>query len=247
MKLSCPKCSHACGMFQGECPECGFSLSLQSVLGFYWNRFCEKLSMSTSLRCPQCGFANPLKAAHCEKCQAPLTVESAVNSVVDPPRRRWRKFLSEVTPATKRRIQWCYLIFSAASLWWLLAYVEKDGGSWFPNMLLSIIYVAVLSFFGLWLIPRRVFRNVFGLASRLVKLALALNGLSAMLLVQLFIKVWWVRAGTLAGLFVVAWFGAMLLHRYILPMVAQTEAAFLGNSPNELRPSDPQGRTTRID
>ena len=218
------------------------------MLRHYWQRLGEKLSRTTALRCPQCGFANPIKTTHCQKCQAHLSVSLATDVIVAPPRRRWHQFLREVTPETKRRLQWCYVIFSAASLWWLLAMVEKDTQSWVPSMLLSVIYVAVMSFFGLWLIPRQMFIKVFRFASRPVKLGLALNSLSLMLLVQLFIKEWWVRAGTLAGLFVVAWFGAMILHRFILPMVAETEAVFLGTTPaSELHSTAPQGRTAKFD
>lgn len=247
MKFACPNCSHAGGIFRGKCPACGFSLGLWSLLKFYARRISEKLSKATALRCPKCDFANPIKAIRCAKCNAHLSVSLATDVVMDRPRKGWQNFLRGVTPQTKRRIQWSYLIFSAASLWWLLAYVEKSGGSNWPlYMALSIIYVAVLSFFALWLIPRRVFINVFRKAAALVKLALTLNGLSLMLLVQLFIKVWWVRALTLIGLFVVAWFGAWVFHRFILPMVAETEAVFLGG-PVAFDSTGPQGRSARVD
>jgi len=144
-------------------------------------------------------------------------------------------------------MQWCYLIFSAASLWWLLAFVEERGGeSWPIYMALSIIYVAVIAFLALWLIPRRIFINISRRAAALVKLSLALNGLSATLLIQLFIKGWWVRALTLSGLFLVIWLGAWVFHRFLLTMAAETEAAFLGGS----APFDHtarQGRSARVD
>ena len=249
MKLACPKCSHANGIFKGDCPGCGFSLSLTSILKFYAGRISDKLSRATSLRCPKCGFANPVKANFCGQCKSHLSVGLATDAVVARPRKRWLKFLSEVTPGTKRGIQWCYLIFSATSLWWLLAYVEEKGGKTWPlYMLVSVIYVSVLAFFALWLIPRQVMINVFRKGARLVKLALALNGLSLMLLVQLFVKVWWVRALTLAGLFFVVYIGAWIFHRIILPMVNETEAVFLGTPPsNQFDHTAPQGRTTRID
>jgi hypothetical protein len=249
MKWACPKCSRACGIFQGKCPGCGLPLHLWSVLKFYWRRISEKLSMATSLRCPKCGFANPIKTSFCGQCKSHLSVGLATEQVVQRPRNRWHQFLREVTPQTRRRIQWTYLIFSAASLWWLLAYVENNGGTTWPlYMALSIIYVAVLAFFGLWLIPRLVFINVSRRSPPLVKLALALNGLSLMLLVQLFIKEWWVRALTLAGLFVVAWLGSWVLQRIILTRLAETEAMFLDTPRSDgFDPSDPQGRTARVD
>ena len=247
MKLACPKCSHACGLFQRECPECGFALTIGSAFKFYRPRLAEKFFKAASLRCPKCESANPLNSTFCGNCKAHLSVSLATEKIVRRPQNRVQQFLIGVTPATKRRVHWCYLVFSAALLWWMLAYVEHDTSSWIPYMLLSVIYVTVLSFFGLWLIPRQVFLNVFGRAARLVKLGLALNSLSLMLLVQIFIKIWWVRAGTLAALFIVAWFASWLLHTYLLPMVYETKAVFLGSDSDNFGPSTPQGGRARFD
>jgi hypothetical protein len=183
-------------------------LSFWSVLKLYWHRLWEWFFKAASLRCPRCQFANPLNATTCGKCQAQLTVELATEQVLHPPRQRWLKFKREATPGTKRRIQWAYLVSSAALLWWLLAYVEDHGGHLWPlYMALSVVYVAVILFLMFWLVPRQVFLSVSRRATRLVKLALALNGFALMILMQLFIKEWWVRTLTLAGLFVVLWLG----------------------------------------
>jgi hypothetical protein len=235
-------------MFQGKCPCCGLSLSFWSVLKLYWHRFWEWFFKAASLRCPRCQFANPLNATTCGKCQAQLTVELATEQVLHPPRQRWLKFKREATPGTKRRIQWAYLVSSAALLWWLLAYVEDHGGHLWPlYMALSVVYVAVILFLMFWLVPRQVFLSVSRRATRLVKLALALNGFALMILMQLFIKEWWVRTLTLAGLFVVLWLGFRIFYQFILRSAAEAESIFLGNQPNTLDPTAPQGRTTRID
>ena len=247
MKFACPQCAHSCGLFKGVCPNCGFSLSLGSVVKFYGRRLREFLTHATALRCPQCGFANPVKARRCQQCQSDLTVRLAVNAVVDPPRRRWHNFLRAVDPQTKRRIRWVHFIFSAVLLWWLLGYAESRGDALYMSIALSVIYVAVLAFFALWLIPRQIFRNVFGRATPLVKLSLALNALALMLALQLLIQVWWARALILAALFVVAWFGAFFLHRFILPMTNETAAVFLGEDAPEYDPKSPQGRHARFD
>jgi hypothetical protein len=234
-------------MFERVCPHCGCSLTLGSVLKLYWHRWRDTLTKTTALRCPRCRFPNPVKARRCDQCQADLTVQLAVHSVVEPSRHRWQEFLRRASPATKRRIQWVFLMFSAGLLWWLLAYVENHGGSAWPlYMALSIIYVAVVAFFALWLIPKKVFQGVFRWAPPLVKLALALNGLSLMLIVELLIRGWWARALILAGLFGVAWAGALLLYEYILPMAAVTEEVFLG-SQTQYDPSSPQGRKVRLE
>ena len=247
MKFACPQCSSSCGLFKGVCPNCGFSLSLGSVVKFYGRRLREFLTNATALRCPQCSFANPVKARRCEHCQSDLTVRLAVHAVVDPPRRRWHNFLRAIDPQTKRRLRWAYFVFSAALLWWLLAYAETKGSTLFMGMALSVIYVAVLAFFALWLIPRQIFRNVFRRATPLVKLSLALNALALMLALQLLIQVWWARALILAALFVVAWVGAWVLHRLILTMANETAAVFLGDDAPEYDSRSPQGRHARFD
>ncbi len=247
MRFACPQCSHACGLFKGVCPSCGLSLTLGSVLRFYGQQMKAFLSRTTALRCPHCGAANPVKASTCVNCQTDLTVRVAMESVLSTPRQRWHNFLRSIDAPTRRRIQWVYLIFSAALLWWLLGYFEKHGSSLFLSMALSVIFVAVLAFFALWLIPRRIFRSVFLGASRIVKLALAFNGLALTMGVQLWIHVWWARALTLAGLFVIIWLGAWCLHRLILPMTNETAAVFLGNDSRDFDTEADQGRTAKWD
>jgi hypothetical protein len=247
MKFACPRCSAACGLFKGACPNCGLSLTLGSLLKFYFHRTREVLSQASALSCPACGFPNPLQARECANCHSDLSVRVAMDSVVEPRRRRWHRFLRGIAPENKRRIQWVYLIFSAALLWWLLAYVEHHGGdSWVSCMLLSVVYVAVLAFCALWLIPRKIFRTVFHRATARTKLSLALNALSLMIVLQLCIREWWARAATLAGMFAVAWFAGWLLYRFILPMAQITENVFLGPD-REFDPAAPQGRSARFD
>ena len=203
------------------------------------------LTHATRLRCPQCGFPNPVKALCCAQCRSDLTVRLAVESVVAPPRRRWHRFLRSFDATTKRRIRWVYLLFSAALLWWLVGYVESHGGTPIGGFALSVVYVAVLAFFALWLIPRQVFRSVFRATPRLVRLAVALNLLTLMLGLQLLINAWWARALILGGLFFLAWSGLHLLHRFILPVTEQTAAVFLGDDTFDSR--SPQGRNARFD
>jgi hypothetical protein len=246
MKFACPQCSQACGLLTGVCPHCGLSLSLNSVLKFYWRRLRDGLTRATRLRCPQCGFPNPVQARGCAQCQSDLTVRLAVESVVAPPRRRWHRWLRGLDATTKRRIRWGYLLGSAALLWWLLGYVAGHGGTPVWGFLLSVVYVAALAFGALWLIPRRVFRGVFRETPRLVRLAVALNLLTLMLGLQLLINAWWARALILGGLLFLAWWGLHLLHRFILPVTNQTAAVFLDDD-SSYDSASPQGRNARFD
>src|ERR1035437_10236068 len=180
MKCACPICGWPCGMFKGQCPKCGFSRSLGAVLKFYWQYLSHSLTRTTALRCPKCGFPNPLKAVSCERCHCDITVAGAATTVTEPARRRWQDFKRNASRGTMWRLQWAYLVFSVVLLWSLLSYVEKHGGKFWPfYMLLSIVYVAVLSYFALWLIPRKNFIGLFRFASRLVKLGLDVEDLLA--------------------------------------------------------------------
>ena len=247
MKFACPVCGWPCGMFKGQCPKCEFSLSLGSVLKFYWQYLSHSLTRTTALRCPKCGFPNPLNAISCESCHCDITVAGAAAKVTEPARKRWQDFKRNASRGTMWRLQWTYVVISAVLLWELLSYVAGHGGKFWPfYMLLSILYVAVLSYFALWLIPRKVFVVVFRFGSRLVKLGLALNGLSLMIIVQLLIRGWLRQALILAGLFVVAWAAAFLLYFKILTMTAATEAVFLGSG-SDFDPQAPQGRSARTD
>lgn len=246
MKWACPKCGHACRWLAGACPECGFPLTVGAAARHYWHQFQSWLPRVTAVECPQCHQATPLTSKTCVACGAPITVQAAIDETLTPPKRRWARFKRESSPQTWRRLRRCHFLLSAALLWWLLGYVEQhDPGTWVRHAALSVVYLAVLAFLAAWLAPRHIF-FAFSRASRLLKLSLVLNYLSALVLLQLFIGVWWVRALVLAGLFAVTWLGAVLLCRWIMPVAAETAQVFLGADPR-FDASAPQGRAAHYD
>jgi predicted amidophosphoribosyltransferase len=108
-------------------------------MAFYWRRLRRGVKEQTALRCAACGQAAPLNATVCPHCQTPITVDSTMHAVLDPPRQRWLRFLIQATPETRRRIQWAYLLASGLALWWMLADLEKkQTNELFRDALLSV-------------------------------------------------------------------------------------------------------------
>lgn len=246
MSWACPKCGHACPWTARECPVCSFPLTLGAVTRHYWHRLRTGLSRATAVECPECQQATPITRKFCVHCGAALTVQAAVNVTVAPTQRRWANFKRHSSPQTWRRIRYCYFLFSASLLWWFLTYVETHhAGSRIAYIALSVVYLSVLSFLAAWLAPRHIF-FAFSRASRLAKLSLILNYLTALLGLQLWIAAWWGQALSLAGLFFVTWLGAVLLCRWIMPVAAATADVFLGSAPG-FDASAPQGREARYD
>ncbi|MCX6917624.1 MAG: zinc ribbon domain-containing protein [Verrucomicrobia bacterium] len=249
MVFACPKCAQAVRLSQAACPACGFSLTLGAVVAHYWSRLTHRVREQSAIRCPQCGQASPLASETCPHCHFEITVDSTVNAVLEPPRRRWRLFVGNASPATRRRIQWAYLLSSGLFIWWLLAYIEEHHPDhWVRHAMLSAVYCAVLAFIVLLLTPRKLLAAISQRTTALVKLALLLNYLSFVLLLQMWIGTWWVRAIILAGVFGVTWLAAWLLTSVILPMTNQVRGIYEppnANSPFD--PAAPQGRRGRYD
>ena len=230
MNIRCPQCQyHACGFFDRACPQCGFPLTLGSLLKFYAARVRVWLRPLSLMQCPHCREAIPLTAKVCPDCGRTPTMQAIMHASVAPARKRlekWEKAYAQASPQTKkrikRRIQWPYLLLSLGLLWWLLAYVEQHAGMrWYGWAALSIIHLAALGFFAAWLFPRPLLRTIWT-ASGMMKLSLALNVFSGILLLQLCIGAWQEGAQMLATLFAVVWLSAFLLVGYVWPMAGFT-------------------------
>lgn len=200
------------------------------------------------VKCPECGRAIPITTKVCANCRTPFTVGSALNSVIEPPRQRWREALHRASPETKRRAQWLYLLLSGALLWWLLAYVaESQGNAWVKAALLSVIFLATLGLLLVFLVPRHVVQKFSRRSPRLMKLAFVVNYLTGLLLLQIAIGEWWDRALTLAGLLVVTYVGAMVLCRLLWPAAQEFRGIYERENQGPFDPSAPQGRRGRFD
>ena len=210
MHFSCPRCHHnQLKLTDQVCPHCGLGLTVPALCRHYWQTLRDGFTRAAVTRCPKCHQEVPLSATVCAQCGQATDLDASIEATLEPPRRRWRTFLRSATPATRRRIQWVYLLGSAAGLWWMLAYVEEHfTQKWLGYAALSVVYLAVLSFLAVSLIPPRVFQTLNRRASIPVKLALVANYLTLLLLLQVIIGAWWARALLVAGLFLITWLGA---------------------------------------
>ena len=226
---------------QAACP-CGFPLTLWSIIKYYWDRLRVRVQRMLVIECPGCKQAIPVNAKTCPhpQCGISITVDATIDESFGPLKSGWSEFLKNVTPKTVRFIQWLYLMLSLALLWGLLDYTEKHhADNWAELAGLSVVYLAVLSFLALMILPGRLFHAFSHGASWRIKLALVGNYFTLLLLLQIAIVAWWARALTLAMLFGVTLVGIWVLRLLLLPMVAKPEAS------NEFDPSAPQGRRGR--
>ncbi len=249
MKIACPKCESAVSVSQSKCPACGFSFRLGDIVTYYWKKTTRWFQFSSELRCPSCHVACPMTARACPACGTGLTVSAAVNETLNPARKRWRAFLDDITPDTKRHVQWVYLLLSVTVLWWLLAYIEEHNAShWLDDALLSIIYLASFGRIALLIVPKRLIRVVARNASLLVKFSLILNYLSLMLTLQIMIGSFWMRATILAGVFFGTFVAAWIFCCLFWPLSLQVRLAFEEENLNKpFDPSAPQGRNAKFD
>lgn len=94
--------------------------------------------------------------------------------------------------------------------------------------------------------PKSVWGAFIVRFSRLMKLSIVVNYLTALLLMQHFIHTWMVRANILAGLFIATWCGAWLLCRFLWPIHLETVSILLGGGGNGgFDCADAQGRTVK--
>lgn len=208
----------------------------------YVKRLWGHVRANANFQCPRCGEAVPVNAKVCPNpgCGQPITLDAAMAA----PRQRWQRFLANADTETMRRVQWGYLILSAAVLWSLLAFVEQRYSEhWIRHALLSVVYLAVFGFLAPLIVPRHVFRVIATRTGWRVRLGLVLNYLALLLLLQILIGTWWARALMLAGFFGVTCVAVWVLRAVLLP-------TFMNQSqPQDTRfdPTAPQGRRGRFD
>jgi len=122
----------------------------------------------------------------------------------------------------------------------------ETAGHWIGSAMLSVIHLAALGFFTVWLAPRPILFLISRRVPGKLKLALALNFFTGMLLLQLAIKTWRDQAGLLALMFVVLWAAARLLNRLVMPEVWAIYFALFGGG-NNFESASPQGRYAKFD
>lgn len=244
MKFGCPKpgCSGLVSFGDRECPNCGQTFGPFTLIRLGWRRFALWLTRITALQCPVCHRPSPLRAAACRYCGQPMTIAVAAEVALTPLRARYQEVVDRLGPRGMRRLQWGYFLLSLALLWWLLGYTETHHAKdWVGNALLSVLYLAVFGLLAAVLTSRPDWVSFVRRTSRLTKLAVVVNSLTVLLLVQNLIGVWKQRAQILAGLFVVFYLAAWALCRLLWPQYLRAASIIVGASP-PFNATDPQGR-----
>lgn len=250
MAFACPSpgCGSPVGLGDRRCPRCGLAFGPWVLLRAFFQAWLAWVVRLTSLRCPRCRHGSPLRSDRCPHCGQVMTVAAAVEVALTPLRDRWQRWLDGVGPRTIRLFQWSYFSVSVAVLWWLLGYTErKFSTGWIGAVVLSCLYLGVIGLLSALLVPKSVWGAFIVRFSRLMKLSMVVNYLTALLLMQHFIHTWKVRANILACLFVATWCGAWLLCRFLWPIHLQTTTILLGGGGGRtgFDSAAPQGRSVK--
>ena len=241
MKIACPKCSES-DIRNGECPKCHFTLTIADILRLYRDNVVGFVRRKAVISCPHCGNIVKITASLCPSCKNMVTATAVKDTVTAPTRKWWNDFLNRATPTTMRSVQWVYLLASGVVLWCLLAYTEEHNQEhWVRNTALSVLYLTVMGFIAVLIIPPSVRLAITKRAAWRVKLAMIANYLTLMLILQMSIGAWWARALMMAGLFVATFLAIILFNAFFSPMLPGK------NQPNTFDPSQPQGRRGRFD
>ena len=246
MDFACPyaNCGKPVSLRDASCPHCHEPLSVGAILRYQYRRLTGGVRRQARVACPKCRKPLPLSATVCPKCKTPVAFDDAVDHVLNPIRAWWEawKARAAADPARQRRVQWTHLFLSGLLLWLLVSYVANHrAADWLWQLGLCAVYLAVIAFLTALIAPAGFFPMIARWGWR-VKVGLTFNYFTLLLLLQMFIGAFWVRAVTLAVLFAVTYVAFLVLRWFLAPM-AQSFAP----PSNRFEPTDPQGRRARYD
>lgn len=220
-------------------------MSVGGVTRYVVGRFLFGVRYRLAIECPKCRGLIPAFATNCQ-CGAKLTGGLVWEETLGRQGERLRRMTTR-TPANMRRVQWGYLTLSVAALWIMLGVLEKHfAENWGWHALLSVLYLGVLILLIYWLVPRKTIFTIGLRTSRLVKLGLVFNYLTALGLMQMFFATWWTRSLMLAAFFSMSWFGAWLFWAYLWPGSIYFAWIF-ADAPTGFEPRASQGRKVEVD
>ena len=250
MRFVCPNCAREVKLSQTECPnpQCQFRLTLGAILLFYGRRARARLQEIAVTPCPQCHQTIPIWAKTCPDCGVASTVGLATTATLAPVRRWWHHLPPPFWRWLRRIVQALYLALSAVLFWRLLGTVDAyDLWALALRAVLTAFFAAVLALLALWLVPRRLRAGLFQRTAPLTRVALVLNALALLLLLQTLIHQWWALALIVAGLFGVVCLAAALFAKLLWPRVAEVRKILHEARPGSFDPSQPQGRQASSD
>ena len=247
MKFLCLNCKrHELTLADRVCPACGFPFTLRAIWGHYWQGVAGRWRSNTMVCCPHCQKAAPLLAKSCPHCGRVITVTDAVTETTAPIQGAYHRHFDNPTPEFVRRLQWVYFLLSVVLLFVMLSVSGTSSLlEWGWSAALSVIYLAVFVMLFTWLLPRpRASRKPF---ATVVRLALVLNVLTFVMVLQLVIRNWWLTFVRLAGVLLMIAVAMVFLYRYLWPTKDEFQEAFKkqrsphGGSFDHLKPQGRKG------
>jgi hypothetical protein len=181
------------------------------------------------------------------RCGCNFTVAAALVPLLKPLRRMWDS-LENLSLAAKRRLRIVYVLASAILCWVCLGIAERQGLEWFAFALLSIVYLAFITLFLIWIVPpaRRV--RFAQRRKPLERVGLIFNYLTLLLLLQTFMATWTRRAVMLGVLFVVSWIAFVFFLECLYPTwCGMSRVVFPPGQNDSFDPTAGQGRRARHD
>ena len=240
MEIICPKCGKGSLTLGGRaCPVCHFPPTVNAALAHYTGKLSGPLNRFRVACCPACRNIYSASQTTCLTCGGAIH-----SSLLFSLRYRFHQSL-----IIRFFIRWTYYSVSAFLLWRLLAYVETHQArkliDWLKYAGLSILYLASAGILVRWVVPISVMRAITHRAPAGVKLSLAMNFFSAVLILHVFVATWWTRASLFAGLFGVVLVGGWVLTRMIFPTYQSSMAVMFGDGPTYHDTTTDQGRIIR--
>ena len=179
-----------------------------------------------------------------------MTVDAALDLMVEPRKRRLFAWAANASPETQRRVQRMYLLLSLAVLWGMVLLVEERfPGQWWKHSAIAAIFLSALGLVASLIVPKKTIRAILQGLSATTKLALMANYVCLVLAIRMFTTTWKERAFSLAGIIAATFFGAFFLTEFFWPASERVSELLQGEEekPTQFKASDPQGRKARIE
>ena len=239
------------GLTDSACSKCGLQMTVGGLFRHFSKSFRSFFTDRLAIKCrnPKCSAFIPAFRSDCPGCGSTLTVEDVVEGTIGPHRERVKEMVAP-TKSKKKAFQWVYLLVSALVFWTTLGLLEtRIASGWVLHAMLSVIYLSVFLLLSLWLIPQRTFIAIARRTSRIVKLGMVFNYLTALFLLQMYLSSWWARSVMLGVLFIVTWLAAWVFWRFLWPMSSIISNIFVppNTTQKPFEPTDSQGRNVGMD
>lgn len=231
------------GLSDTGCSRCQFAVTPQGVIGFAFRSMMAGIRARLGVRCPLCTGVIPAFQSTCPGCKSTLTVERVVEDTLGPTRERAKQIIAP-TPAKVAAFRWGYLVLSAIAFCALFGVLQMVA---FADILLpailSTFYLGLFLGLFVWMVPQSTVVALNRRAPKRIKLALLLNFLTCVIVLNLAVKEWWARATLLAALFASIGFGFWFFWRFLWPILG----ANAHSGPRPFNPQDPQGRNVETE